>query len=146
MNNQVSQAVSENAIRSTTHLLRIAIWHHAVTGNNKIADDSFLDLLRQNDVRVCLHGDVHEDRAELLGYLHPTRRIHVVVAGAFGASMPARPESTPRLYHLLQISRDLRSIRVHTRCLRKEGGAWEAWSVYPGAAQGEKRSHYDITL
>jgi hypothetical protein len=40
--------------------------------------------------------------------------------------------------------RDLRSMRVHTRCLRKQGGAWEGWAVWPGALPGEKRTYYEV--
>ena len=37
-------------------------------------------------------------------------------------------------------------IRVHTRCMRKEKGAWEGWAVWPGDNAFEKRAFYEIKL
>ena len=102
-------------------VLRIAVWHHPVTGNEKISDDAFLEQLRQEHVKLCLHGHVHEDRADVIGYLHPRRAAYIAGAGSFGAPVNARPESTPRLYNLLEVWRDHSKIRVHTRSLRKDG-------------------------
>jgi hypothetical protein len=47
-------------------------------------------------------------------------------AGTFGATAAQRPESTPRLYNLLDVWRDHSKVRVHTRCMRKSQGAWAA--------------------
>ncbi len=123
--------------------LRIAIWHHPVSGPECMQDIAFLDRLRQSDFQLCLHGHVHESRAELLGYTH-ARKLHVIGAGSFGAPQNARPESTPRLYNLVEIERDHSRVRVHTRCLRLTGSAWEGWAVWPGEAAFEKRSYYEI--
>jgi small GTP-binding protein len=132
-------------MEKAAHALRIAVWHHPITGNEKIADDSFMQQLRQANVRLVLHGHVHEDRADLVGYLHP-KKVRVAGAGSFGARVRQRPESTPRLYNLLEITRDHASIKVHTRCLRKEGGAWEGWNVWPGPEPTLKSSAYSIEL
>jgi small GTP-binding protein len=126
-------------------VLRIAVWHHPVTGNEKITDDAFMQQLRQTNVRLVLHGHVHEDRTDVVGYLHP-RQVRVAGAGSFGAPTHDRPESTPRLYNLLEIARDHSSIKVHTRCLRKKGGAWEGWPMWPGPKPTEKRTFYTISL
>jgi hypothetical protein len=117
-----------------------------VTGNEKIAGDAFLSRLQQAGFKLCLHGHVHDDRADLIGYLHRDRKIHVAGAGSFGAPTSARPESTPRLYNLIEIERDHSRIRVHTRCLRKDGGAWEGWAVWPGGKGTERLTYYDIEL
>ena len=66
---------------------------------------SFLEKLRQADVKLGLHGHVHEERADLVGYVHP-RKIHIVGAGSFGAVKEDRPESTPRLYNMMEIARN----------------------------------------
>ncbi|WP_395844814.1 metallophosphoesterase [Archangium violaceum] len=127
-------------------VLRLAVWHHPITGNEKIQDDAFISRLLQKDVRICLHGHVHEDRADLVNYLHSERKLHVVGAGSFGAPMRERPESVPRLFNLLEVQRDLQRARVHTRCLRKHGGTWEGWAVWQGEKPGERRAYYDIML
>jgi hypothetical protein len=116
-----------------------------VTGNEKIVDDAFMQQLRQANIRLVLHGHVHEDRADLLMYTHP-KKIRVAGAGSFGAPARERPESTPRLYNLLEIARDHSSIKIHTRCLRKDGGAWEGWAVWPGSKPTVKNTFYQIRL
>jgi Icc-related predicted phosphoesterase len=109
------------------HILRIAVWHHPVTGNDKISDDAFLEQLRKENFALCLHGHVHEDRSDIIGYLHE-RKIRIAGAGSFGVPACDRPESVPRLYTLLEITRDHSKIKVHTRCLHKEGGAWDGYA------------------
>lgn len=140
---QIAAARTAGSLPADASVLRLAVWHHPVTGNEKIEDDAFLERLQQKDFKLCLHGHVHEERADVVGYIHP-RRIRVVGGGSFGAPAEARPESTPRLYNLLEISRDHRLVRVHTRALRRETGAWTGWHVWPGAARVERRAFYDI--
>ncbi|MCP4545331.1 MAG: metallophosphoesterase [bacterium] len=126
-------------------VLRIAVWHHPVTGNDKIKDDAFLDQLRRANVRLVLHGHVHENRAEVIGYFHP-KKLYVIGAGAFGAPTHRRPESTPRLYNVLEIERDHSLVKVHTRCLRRNGGAWEGWAVWAAEDPTSRRTYYTINL
>lgn len=141
---QVKRAKEVNTLPQDAQILRIAVWHHPVTGNEKIENDAFLEQLRKADVKVCLHGHVHEERADIIGYWHPTRQIRIIGGGSFGAPTAARPESVPRLYNLLEINRDLSTIKVHTRCLRKQDGAWQGWAVWPGSTKHEQRSFYEI--
>ena len=143
---QIARARRDGRMAQDADVLRIAVWHHPVTGNEKISDDAFLEQLRQEHVKLCLHGHVHEDRADVIGYLHPRRAVYIAGAGSFGAPVNARPESTPRLYNLLEVWRDHSKIRVRTRCLRRDGGAWEGWAVWPGAQADERRTYYDIQL
>ncbi|MEW6737029.1 MAG: metallophosphoesterase [Acidobacteriota bacterium] len=141
---QIKRSKELATLSRDAKVLRLAVWHHPATGNEKIVDDAFLEQLRKADVKVCLHGHVHEIRSDIIGYLHPVRKINVVGGGSFGAPTYSRPESVPRLYNLLEIGRDHNLIRVHTRCLRKDGGAWEGWAVWPGSNHNERRTYYDI--
>ncbi|MDQ3814382.1 MAG: hypothetical protein M3347_10575, partial [Armatimonadota bacterium] len=141
---QIEQARKSGQIAHDAAMLRIAVWHHPVTGNEKIEDDAFLERLRQADFKICLHGHVHEDRTEVIGYLHPTRKIYVAGAGSFGAPVNARPGSIPRLYNVLEIQRDHSSIRVYTRSRRKDTGAWGPWAVWPTESPHQQRSYYEI--
>jgi small GTP-binding protein len=143
---EIAQARARREMADEAQVLGLCVWHHPITGNEKIHSDAFIGRLLQTDVRVCLHGHVHEDRADLLNPLHSERRIQVVGAGSFGAPTHHRPESVPRLFNLLEVRRDLRQLRVHTRCLRKQGGAWEGWAVWPGEKPSEKRSYYEVML
>ncbi len=139
---EVKQARAAGRLAKDAPILRIAVWHHPVTGNEKIADDAFMEQLRKAEVRLCLHGHVHEERADLVGYLHP-RKVHVAGAGSFGAVAKHRPPSTARLYNLLEVARDHRSIKIHTRYMPKDGGAWEGWANWQ-AKPNVKRSYYTI--
>jgi len=143
---QLTSAIQSGALAKEAQVLRLAVWHHPVTGNEKISADAFMEWLARANVRACLHGHVHEDRAALVNHLHPTQKVHIVGAGSFGAPTAHRPESVPRLFNLLEVERDLSRLRVHTRCLRKQGGMWEGWAVWPGATRGEKRTYYDVPL
>ncbi len=126
-------------------VLRIAVLHHPVNGEDRLNNDALLERLRKADVKVLLHGHIHENRVELIGYLHD-RKIHVAGAGSFGAAKQDRSESMPRLYNLLEISGDLSRLKVHTRCLPKEKGAWEGWAVWPGDNVTERRTYYTVEI
>jgi small GTP-binding protein len=143
---ELAQARGRGDLPKDARVLRLAVWHHPITGNEKIQADAFLGRLLQANVRVCLHGHVHEDRADLVNYLHAQQRLHVVGAGSFGAPTHQRPESVPRLFNVLEVERDLKRIRVHTRALRKQGGAWEGWAVWPGEKPGDRRTYYEFDV
>lgn len=142
---QIQVAVNERVLSADRQVLRLAVWHHPVTGNDKIQDDAFLEHLRKAGFRLCLHGHVHEDRSEIVGYTH-ARKLYVAGAGAFGAPAHDRPEAVPRLYNVLEIKRDHSEITIHTRCKRKDTGAWEGWAVWDGADPVAKLTYYRIKL
>jgi len=133
-------------IPANQSMLRLVAWHHPISGNEMMTDNAFVQRLEKAGVRACLHGHIHENRADLLNYLDPSRRIHVIGAASFGAPANDRPEAVPRGYNYFEISRDRSTMRVYTRCLQKEGGAWGAWAVWPGPNAHEKRAYYDIAL
>jgi hypothetical protein len=109
-------------------------------------DVSFLEHLRDNNVKLALHGDVHEMRRDVVRAWSPAK-LHVVGVGSFGACGAARPESTPRLYNVLEIQRDLKSIRVHTRQQRTPDGAWGGWHEWEPPDGGDGRlAYYDLPL
>lgn len=106
----------------------------------------FLSQLRKAGVKLCLHGDVHEMRCDLVGY-KSDKEMHIVGAGSFGSLADGRPESTPRLYNLLEIEPDFSNIRVHTREQRKAAGAWQGWHEWPDPEGGKgKVPYFDIPL
>lgn len=125
-------------------LLRIAVWHHAVAGPEQMKDTDFLGNLQKNGVCLALHGDVHEERCDLIGY-QTKQKLHVVGSGSFGARAEDRPESSPRLYNVLEIARNLKSVRVHTRCQPKPDGPWKGWHEWddPDGSKG-KVAFYDV--
>lgn len=138
------KAVEDRRLEPDAPLLRIAVCHHAVSGREMIRDVTFLDHLQKNGVTLFLHGDVHEMRTDMVGYRHE-KGVHVVGAGSFSSPMEGLPESTPRLYNLLEVARDLSSVRVHTRQQTRVDGVWDGWFEW-GRGEGVARSYYDIPL
>src|SRR5215510_16082790 len=74
---------------------------------------SSTNCARRISSSVCT-GIFMKTRKDVIHYLHP-RHIFAVGAGSFGAPVRERPESTPRFYNLIEVWRDHRKMRVHTR-------------------------------
>lgn len=143
---QIKHAKESGILKEKDEILRLAIWHHPVTGNEKIGDDAFLGRLSQAGFKLCLHGHVHEERADLIGYTDPERQIYIAGAGSFGAPAGQRPEAVPRLYNVLEIPSDRSEIKVHTRCLRNPHGPWDGWAVWAGRTPQERQTYYKIKI
>jgi small GTP-binding protein len=139
--------------------IRIAICHHPISGNEKIEQDAFLEQLGSANVQFVLHGHVHESRAEVIGYETPNR-IRCVGAGSFSSGN--RPESTPRLYNLIEITAGVSTrapslvddqgrwttaheVKVNTRARPRTGGAWRGWAEWGGAGRNAYRPHYTFS-
>jgi GTPase SAR1 family protein/predicted phosphodiesterase len=140
---QVAKAREAGLLSAEARVLRLAVWHHPITGNEKMQRDAFMGRLQQAGVRLVLHGHVHEERADLIGYTNPSTQVHVIGAGSFGAPTYHRPESVPRMYNLLEVARDHSQVRVCTRALRKEGGAWGGHPIWN---EPHWRPYYDVKL
>lgn len=143
---QECEARQSGQLAAGKPLLRIAVWHHSVTAPDfKMTDIDFLGNLQKNGVKLALHGDVHEMRRDLIGYWHKEKQLHIVGSGSFGARAEDRRESTPRLYNVLEIARDLQSARVHTRCQPQPDGPWDGWYEWPDPDGGKGHlPYYDI--
>lgn len=143
---QTKDAVERRDLNKGSKVLRLGVWHHAVAGPEMMQNTDFIGHLQNNGVKLCLHGDVHEMRRDLIGYWHE-KRANIVGAGSFGSPAEGRPESTPRLYNLLEIRRDLTSVRIHTRCQPKPDGPWKGWNEWPRPDGGDGAvPYYDINL
>ena len=122
--------------------LKIAVWHHPVTGV-QMMNDEFMELLSTSGFRICLHGHIHEAIEDF--YKYDNRHgLHIVGAGTFGA--PAREQVTgiPLQYNLLSFDPNKSVITVQTRKKEKPNGAWSA-----DARWGDKRapvSYYRIHI
>jgi len=104
--------------------LKIAVWHHPVTGREGM-NDEFLQLLAVHGFQICMHGHVHEAKQGL--YTHdPARGIHIIGAGTFGAPTREQVSGIPLQYNLLTLDPEKRIITVETRKKEKPDGAWSA--------------------
>ena len=70
----------------------------------------------------------------------------MIGGGAFGSRIEDRPESTPRSYSMLEVARDLGSIRVIRRRQNTAEGPYEAHAVYPGEDKHTMRGEYAISV
>jgi len=145
------RAVEREDLKKTQEILRIGVWHHAVAGPELMQDLAFMTQLQKAGMQLCLHGDVHESRTELFGYRRPGIDVEILGAGSFGSAAEGRPESTPRLYNLLEVSLDPRtkrhmSIRVHTRRQKKAEEAWQGFHEWTKPKVQGRFSYFDIDL
>jgi hypothetical protein len=141
-----NDAVSSALMQCGKAPLGILVWHHAATGDRKIADTKAIQRLAEAGFGLVLHGDVHEERDDLLNHLDPNGKIHVVGGGAFGATAKDRPESTPRLYSLLEVARDLKRVRVLRRYQKTPEGPYDEYAIYSSGKRRGKKGQYDISF
>ncbi len=105
--------------------LKIAVWHHSVTGVQKMNDDDFIELLSVSGFQICLHGHIHEAIEDF--YKYDNRHgLHIVGAGTFGAPAHEQVTGIPLQYNLLRFDPDRSEITVHTRKKEKPNGTWSA--------------------
>lgn len=104
--------------------LKIAVWHHPVTGK-QMMNDEFLQLLAVHGFQVCLHGHLHEAVDGFHKY-DDRRGIRIVGAGTFGAPAKEQVIGVPLQYNLLSFEPRTGEITVHTRKKEKPDGAWSA--------------------
>jgi WD40 repeat protein/predicted MPP superfamily phosphohydrolase len=122
--------------------LRIVVWHHPVRAERQISNQQVISNLIQAGYRLCLHGDIHRETAEIIGQLDPKNRLHVAGTGSLGQG----GEGTPRLYNLLEVDRQFKSVQVRMRAQRQVGGAFGPHAVVPTEDPNTGSSCYEIAL
>jgi len=117
----LSHALDKLQDGSYDEWLKIAVWHHPITGVEMMKDE-FMQLLAIHGFHICMHGHIHE---AIEGYHKYDNKygINIIGAGAFGA--PLRTEM-PFQYNLIKVDKDLGEIIVNTRKKEKFDGAWSA--------------------
>ncbi|HIH36389.1 MAG TPA: hypothetical protein HA232_00565 [Methanocellales archaeon] len=103
--------------------LKIAIFHHPVTGKETM-NDEFMQLLTVHGFQICMHGHIHESANGLFNY--DKRGIRVIGAGTFGAPSEEQAAGIPLQYNLLIFDPRIGQIEVRTRKKEKINGAWSA--------------------
>ncbi|MDB5307197.1 MAG: hypothetical protein JWO38_1399 [Gemmataceae bacterium] len=129
--------------------LRIAVCHHAVMHAEGMKDQDVIDHLTKAGVRLVLHGDVHETNV----VTNPYRWKGMVVlgAGTFGAEAKDRPESTPRMYQVIELMPGegpggFEWAKIRTRSCPKTTGPWADGDIWPNPDGRGKVSHLDVDL
>jgi small GTP-binding protein len=144
-NNGVENAIERGDMKKNQARLRIGVFHHAINGPWAMQNLDFVGNLQAADVKLCLHGDVHEMRRQWIEHWDAERSLHVVGAGTFGAKRDDITEGSARSYNLLEIASDLQSVRVYVREQPKPDGAWRGWNQFPDPDGGRgKVPFFDI--
>lgn len=101
--------------------LKIAVWHHPVTGREMMKNE-FLQLLSEHHFQICMHGHIHETIEEF--YKRDLRHgIHIIGSGTFGAPL-RKQEGIPLQYNLFKLDPEQAILTVETRKKEKSDGAW----------------------
>lgn len=104
--------------------LKIAVWHHPITGVDMM-NNEFVALLAVHRFQVAMHGHVHEAIEDFNKY-DDMHGIHIIGAGTFGAATRQQVSGIPLQYNLLTFDPTQRTIFVNTRKKEKPNGAWSA--------------------
>jgi len=105
--------------------LKIAVWHHPVSGPEMMKNIEFMQQLADHDFQICLNGHIHEASEDLFKY-DDNRGIHIIGAGTFGAPKREQVIGIPLQYNLLILDLDKHQMIVNTRKKEKPDGAWTA--------------------
>ncbi|MCP4216100.1 MAG: TIR domain-containing protein [bacterium] len=109
--------------REYDNWLKIAVWHHPVTGPETMKQTDFLQQLTLQGFQVCMHGHIHEAQQGFYTY-DPNRKLHIVGAGTFGSPAKGMVPGIPLQYNLLTLDKEAAKITVATRKKEKPDGAW----------------------
>jgi UDP-2,3-diacylglucosamine pyrophosphatase LpxH len=104
--------------------LKVAVWHHPVTGR-EMMNDEFIQLLAVHGFQICLHGHIHEAIEGFHKY-DDRRGVRIVGAGTFGAPTKEQVPGIPLQYNLLTFDPETGEMTVNTRRKEKPNGAWSA--------------------
>lgn len=140
--NAISTAIDE-ILGKYDGWLKIAVWHHPVTGGETMKNVEFLEQLAVNGFQIGMHGHIHEAKDENFKY-DDNRGLRIIGAGTFGA--PAREQVTgiPLQYNLLVLDSSNGKLTVNTRKKEKTNGAWCADSRWGN--KNNPNPYYTIEL
>lgn len=108
-----------------TSMVRLAVWHHPIYGEDSISETDFLDNMAVAGFKAFFHGHVHEATNQNFCY-DDSHSVRAIGAGTFGAKKEDRAAGIPLQYNLVEIDGEKRNLIVHTRKREKENKPWEA--------------------
>ncbi|MBS0498601.1 MAG: metallophosphoesterase [Proteobacteria bacterium] len=119
--------------------LKMAVWHHPVTGGDAM-NDAFLEQLTVHGFQIAMHGHIHEAKQ---GFYHydDQRGIRIIGAGTFGAPAKEQVTGIPLQYNLLTFDPRTGEMTVNTRKKEKPEGAWSADARW-GDKQKDPKADY----
>jgi len=112
--------------------LRILVGHHQARGQNGLNDTTLFSSLADEGFRLYLHGDIHEPAADayvpLTAGMDMRRALFALGTGSLGQG----GQRVPRLYNLLEVDKNFKSLRVRMRAQYEAGGVFMPHAVVRG--------------
>lgn len=139
-------ALSKATIKLTSehnNWVKIAVWHHPVTGPEAMENTDFLQQLAVEGFNIIIHGHIHEALEERYKY-DKKRKINIVGLGTFGAPAGQQTTGIPLQYNLLVFNPNTQIITVKSRKKEKPDGDWSADARWED--KNEPLSWYEIEL
>ena len=115
----VSQAYQELARSGKSYRLRVAVWHHDVSGPPKrldYMDQDTVKVMIDRGFRLGFHG--HQHKSDAAPYsIHTSDRntMAIVSSGSLCAGANDIPGGVARQYNIVQIADGMTSVTVHVR-------------------------------
>ena len=108
---------AEHAREFARDMLRVAVWHHGLTGEPGRPDHlTLLDIgeLHNAGFRIGFHGHTHEAAGEILDKFFGDRFV-VVSTGSIGASSDERPDAVGRQFSIVRLFPGQATVEVWER-------------------------------
>ena len=108
---------AEHARTHARKLLRVAVWHHGITGEPGRPDHlTLLDIgeLHNAGFRIGFHGHTHEAAGEILDRFFGDRFV-VVSTGSIGARSEERPDAVGRQFSIVKLFPGQANVEVWER-------------------------------
>jgi Calcineurin-like phosphoesterase len=116
---EVSTAYQDLSRSTTTYRLRIAVWHHDLSGPPKRSDymdQDTVKLMIDRGYRLGFHGHQHKsDAAPYSIYTSDRNTMAIVSSGSLCAGAEDIPGGVARQYNIVQIADGMGGARVHVR-------------------------------
>jgi len=122
--NPLALADALRAARHENASLRIACWHHPVSGKDGLENESTVEQLISAGFRLFLHGHVHGDRRQ--DFLRNVGQTWFIGAGCFNRAL-IRGQVRVRLYNLIEWDADKDQVQVHQRIFNIFEDRWLPW-------------------
>ncbi len=144
--NQVALGKALNNVNSSNYQdwLKIAIWHHPISGQEMMNAD-FVEQLAVAEIELCLHGHIHQAIEGFHKY-DDNRSLAIIGGGTFGAPAKAQVTGIPLQYNLLELdpSPSKATLTVKSRKKEKVDEAWSADARW--GDKEEPKAFYTIKL
>ncbi len=128
--------------------VKIAVFHHALSdaGPYRTQNQSFMETLAANDVRLILHGQRHKTDAQdyLFDHSPDGRRMKVISGGTFSAPTHDWAHGFARQYNVLRFEET--RVTVTSRQQRHITGIWEPDARWRTGPDTDPRSSFPINL